>query len=132
KPVLRIAPNSAVDSAEPQVPLSLISAIRARAAEGRPVSLPRSATRGPLRSVPAAFTIPACTERTQPPCPAPCSVPVLGVPFFVATAHGLQPPFRLLLGGVRPEPVLGRAAFFGFDRVMPEAIPPAVSGVHAD
>src|SRR5215471_18260621 len=47
-PVLRIAANSFVDRAEPQVPLRRISAIRARATEGRPLPAWPSATARPL------------------------------------------------------------------------------------
>src|SRR5215472_12158204 len=47
-PVLRIAANSFVDRAEPQVPLRRISAIRACATRGRPLPVGPSATARPL------------------------------------------------------------------------------------
>src|SRR5215813_15665504 len=67
-PVLRIAANSFVDRAEPQVPLRRISAIRSRATEGRPLPVRPSATARPLscRSGSGAFhTIPGQDTRAD-------------------------------------------------------------------
>src|SRR5215471_21671552 len=55
KPALRIAANSSVDSADPQVPLPRISDIRAWAAGGRALS---SVTACPFRLLDAAPTLP--------------------------------------------------------------------------
>src|SRR5215475_7405102 len=86
KPVLRIAANSPVDSDEPQVLLRRISAIRAAATEGSPLSLPPSATRAPFPAVRRRFhdTGPAragisrrsgrpipCCARAPSPAPGP-------------------------------------------------------------
>jgi len=49
KPTPRIAANSSVESADPQVPLSRISAIRARAADGSPAPVLSSVNTAPSR-----------------------------------------------------------------------------------
>src|SRR6266851_3148998 len=109
KPTLRIAANSSDVRAEPQVPLRRISAIRASAAAGSSsLTLSRLiARRGHL---------------------------VLRVPFFVSALHGFQRAGGLLLGRIRPEPVLARGGtvvvLYG---VVLEAVPPLLSvfTVHA-
>src|SRR5215467_10126572 len=148
KPTPRIAANSSVESADPQVPLPRISAIRARAADGSPAPVLSSVNARPFRLLlnaaprlpfPAgskapgrrAGRIPAQTRHRHLQAAGRAARSVLGVPLLVAAADGLQGPGRLLLGGVGPEPVLARAVTVPLRPVMPEAIPPAPFIVHA-
>src|SRR5258708_3445583 len=109
KPTLRIAANSSEVRAEPEVRLRGIAAIGASAAAG---SFSRTmsrliARRGHL---------------------------VLRVPFFVSALHRFQRAGGLLLGRIRPEPVLARGGtVVVFHRVVLEAVPPLLSvfAVHA-
>src|SRR5215468_1453847 len=112
-PTPRIAANSSVDSAEPQVPLPRISVIRSRAAGGSLAPVLSSVTR-----------VPSGCWTPQPYLPGrvcQCArlTVVGGVPLLVAPAHGLQGPFRLFPGGVGPEPVFARAYAVVLHRFMP-------------
>src|SRR5215469_2201533 len=152
-PVLRIAANSFVDRAEPQVPVRRISAIRSRATEGRPLPVRPSATAGPLscRSGSGAFhTIPGQDTRADARHWVPSRTiatgvsagsagtgsaarsAVLRVPLLVAPADGFQRPLCVFLGRVGPEPVLGGADLTALHGVVLEAVVPVLFGVHED
>src|SRR5579863_129098 len=129
KPTLRIAANSSADSAEPQVPLRRISAIRASAVAGSP---------DPGRAPPPGSAGCCCANASPFPrrlCdhhPTGESLVVGSVPGFVALVHGLQRVFGRLPRRIWPELVLARTfAVVGLHRVVLEAKPPALLCVHA-
>src|SRR5215469_14757912 len=133
-PVLLIAANSSAVSADPQVPLRRISAIRASAAGGRP--LPGSTVT--LRPLVALFT--ARLTIQDGPGPAALAVapgiarlawpPVLGVPLLIATPDRLQSVRGRLAGRIGTEPVLARTAGPLLHLVVSQAEPPALVIVH--
>ena len=118
---------------------------RYRCPGSRP-SAPRAAGRQPAPGCHASAT------RAPPSGPSGRRLHLLPAPYrrrraacrrarlAVAASHRLRRPIprcagarspallRFLPGGVGPEPVLGRAAFIGLDRLVPEAEPPAMFG----
>src|SRR5215472_8968146 len=119
-PTLLIAANSSVVSADPQVPLALISASLARAAGGRSC---------PGCCVVTYAIMPAPRGRENP---RPLRVAVLRVPLLVAAPHGLQRPGRVFPGRIRAEPPSPGAARVRLHRVMLQAEPPVLGSVHAN
>src|ERR1700759_1216469 len=127
KPTLRIAVNSSVDRAEPQVPLCRISAIRAAAAGGSPDRRGSSVTAYLSRGAP---TIPGPPRADAQAGPALLIV-ILRVPLPVPFLHGLQGAAGFLPRRVRPEPVLAPGGtVVVFHGVPGDAVPPALLIAH--
>src|SRR5215472_10335244 len=129
-----MAANSSAVSADPQVPLCRISAIRASAAGGRP--LPGSTVT--MRPLVALFTA-RLTIQDEPrlavlavaPVVAGLAWPaVLRLPLLVATPDCLQCVLGRLAGRIRTKAVLAGAAGPLLDLVVPQAEPPALVVVH--
>src|ERR1700753_1059718 len=130
KPTLRIAVNSSVDRADPQVPLCRSSAIRAAAAGGRPDRRGSSVTAHLSRGAP---TIPGTAGADVQAGPDPVSaVAVLGVPLPVALLGQVPGAAGFLPGRERPQPVLapGRPVVV-LHGVAGEAVPEVLARVVA-